>query len=43
VLLLDEPFGALTRQQLADLALQVGQPVRLTSSRLRVFPLERQG
>ena len=33
----------LTRQQLADLALQVGQPVRLTSSRLRVFPLERQG
>jgi sulfate/thiosulfate transport system ATP-binding protein len=33
----------LTRQQLADLALQPGQAVRLTSSRLKVFPLERQG
>jgi sulfate transport system ATP-binding protein len=32
----------LTRQQLADLGLQPGQPVRLTSSRLKVFPLERQ-
>jgi sulfate transport system ATP-binding protein len=31
----------MTRQQLADLALQPGQPVRLTSSRLRVFPSER--
>jgi len=31
----------MTRQQLADLALQPGQPVRLTSSRLRVFPLDR--
>jgi sulfate transport system ATP-binding protein len=33
----------LTRQQLADLGLMPGQPVRLTSSRLRVFPFERQG
>ena len=32
----------LTRQQLADLGLEPGQPVRLTSSRLKVFPLERQ-
>jgi len=31
----------LTRQELADLGLAPGQPVRLTSSRLRVFPLER--
>jgi len=31
----------MTRQRLSDLALQPGQPVRLTSSRLRVFPLER--
>jgi sulfate/thiosulfate transport system ATP-binding protein len=31
----------MTRQQLAGLALQPGQPVRLTSSRLRGFPLER--
>jgi sulfate transport system ATP-binding protein len=30
----------LTRDQLNDLGLQPGQPVRLTSSRLRVFPLE---
>lgn len=33
----------LTRQQLAELALRPGQTVRLTSSRLKVFPLERQG
>ena len=33
----------LTREQLAALNLQPGQAVRLTSSRLRVFPLERQG
>ncbi len=33
----------LTRQRLAELGLQPGQPVRLTSSRLRVFPLARQG
>ncbi len=33
----------LTRQRLAELSLQPGQPVRLTSSRLRVFPLARQG
>jgi sulfate/thiosulfate transport system ATP-binding protein len=32
-----------TRQQLADLGLQPGQPVRLTSSRLRVFPAAREG
>jgi sulfate/thiosulfate transport system ATP-binding protein len=31
----------LTRQQLAELHLAAGQPVRLTSSRLRVFPSER--
>jgi sulfate transport system ATP-binding protein len=31
----------MTRQQLADLGLQPGQPVRLSSSRLRVFPLGR--
>jgi sulfate/thiosulfate transport system ATP-binding protein len=31
----------LTRDQLNALGLQPGQPVRLTSSRLRVFPLER--
>jgi sulfate/thiosulfate transport system ATP-binding protein len=30
----------MTRQQLDSLALRPGQPVRLTSSRLRVFPLE---
>ena len=30
-----------TRQELADLGLAPGQPVRLTSSRLRVFPLQR--
>jgi sulfate/thiosulfate transport system ATP-binding protein len=33
----------LTREQLSGLDLQPGQPVRLTSSRLRAFPLERQG
>jgi sulfate transport system ATP-binding protein len=33
----------LTREQLAALNLQPGQAVRLTSRRLRVFPLERQG
>jgi sulfate/thiosulfate transport system ATP-binding protein len=33
----------LTRQQLTDLGLQPGQPVRLTSSRLRVFPLAGEG
>jgi sulfate transport system ATP-binding protein len=32
----------ITRAQLAALNLQPGQAVRLTSSRLRVFPLERQ-
>jgi sulfate transport system ATP-binding protein len=32
----------LTREQLAQLGLKPGQPVRLTSSRLRVFPLDRQ-
>jgi sulfate/thiosulfate transport system ATP-binding protein len=32
----------ITREQLAALNLQPGQAVRLTSSRLRVFPLERQ-
>jgi len=32
----------LTREHLAELGLQPGQPVRLTSSRLRVFPLARQ-
>ena len=31
----------LTREQLADLGLVAGQSVRLTSSRLKVFPLER--
>ena len=31
----------MTRQRLADLDLRPGQPARLTSSRLRVFPLER--
>jgi sulfate transport system ATP-binding protein len=31
----------LTRERLAELGLAAGQPVRLTSSRLRVFPLER--
>ena len=33
----------LTRERLAELGLQPGQPVRLTSSRLRVFPLARGG
>jgi sulfate transport system ATP-binding protein len=32
----------LTRERLAQLNLQPGQAVRLTSSRLKVFPLERQ-
>ena len=32
----------LTREQLARLDLKPGQPVRLTSSRLRVFPLDRK-
>ncbi len=32
----------ITRDQLAQLNLQPGQAVRLTSSRLRVFPLDRQ-
>ncbi|HEX5957315.1 MAG TPA: sulfate ABC transporter ATP-binding protein [Hyphomicrobiaceae bacterium] len=32
----------ITRERLAQLNLQPGQAVRLTSSRLRVFPLERQ-
>jgi sulfate transport system ATP-binding protein len=32
----------MTRERLAQLNLQPGQAVRLTSSRLRVFPLERQ-
>ena len=32
----------ITRERLAALNLQPGQAVRLTSSRLRVFPLERQ-
>ena len=32
----------LTREQLAQLDLKPGQAVRLTSSRLRVFPLDRQ-
>src|SRR5262245_10101472 len=32
----------ITREQLAELNLQPGQAVRLTSSRLRVFPLDRQ-
>jgi sulfate transport system ATP-binding protein len=32
----------LTRERLAQLDLQPGQAVRLTSSRLKVFPLERQ-
>ncbi|HEX5998469.1 MAG TPA: sulfate ABC transporter ATP-binding protein [Hyphomicrobiaceae bacterium] len=32
----------ITRERLAQLNLQPGQTVRLTSSRLRVFPLERQ-
>jgi sulfate/thiosulfate transport system ATP-binding protein len=31
----------MARQQFAELNLQTGQPVRLTSSRLRVFPLNR--
>jgi len=31
----------LTRERLSELGLEAGQPVRLTSSRLRVFPLER--
>ena len=33
----------LTRQQLSDLGLRPGQPVRLTSARLRVFPAAREG
>ena len=33
----------LTREQLADLGLVAGQSVRLTSSRLKVFPAEPQG
>ena len=33
----------LTREQLADLGLVAGQSVRLTSSRLKVFPAEQQG
>jgi sulfate transport system ATP-binding protein len=33
----------LTREQLGQLNLKPGQAVRLTSSRLRVFPLDRQG
>jgi hypothetical protein len=32
----------LTRDQLADLGLVAGQSVRLTSSRLKVFPAEQQ-
>src|SRR5262245_6779644 len=32
----------LTRQRLDELGLRPGQPVRLTSSRLRAFPLDRQ-
>ncbi|HXE86272.1 MAG TPA: sulfate ABC transporter ATP-binding protein [Hyphomicrobiaceae bacterium] len=32
----------ITRERLAELNLQPGQAVRLTSSRLRVFPLDRQ-
>jgi hypothetical protein len=31
----------LTRERLGELGLQAGQPVRLTSSRLRVFPAGR--
>jgi sulfate transport system ATP-binding protein len=33
----------LTRKQLADLGLVAGQSVRLTSSRLKVFPAEQKG
>ena len=33
----------ITRQELADLGIAPGQPVRLTSSRLKAFPLERKG
>ena len=32
----------LTRERLADLGLVAGQSVRLTSSRLKVFPAEQQ-
>jgi hypothetical protein len=32
----------ITRDRLAQLNLQPGQAVRLTSSRLKVFPLDRQ-
>jgi len=32
----------ITRERLAELNLQPGQSVRLTSSRLRVFPSDRQ-
>jgi sulfate transport system ATP-binding protein len=32
----------ITRQELADLDIAPGQPVRLTSSRLKAFPLERK-
>jgi hypothetical protein len=31
-----------TRERLTELKLQPGQAVRLTSTRLRVFPLDRQ-
>jgi sulfate transport system ATP-binding protein len=33
----------MTRQRLSDLNLQPGQPVRLTSERLKVFPITREG
>jgi sulfate/thiosulfate transport system ATP-binding protein len=33
----------MTRQRLSDLDLQPGQPVRLTSDRLKVFPATREG
>jgi len=33
----------ITRQRLSDLDLQPGQPVRLTSDRLKVFPVARDG
>lgn len=33
----------MTRQRLSDLDLRPGQPVRLTSDRLKVFPLPRDG
>ena len=33
----------ITRQELANRGIAPGQPVRLTSSRLKAFPLDRKG